>query len=512
MRAKIRFRLASLIVLAICLSACSPIQSGSQAESPIDSSADQPLVQDVQEALPTRPAYEPGTLVEYFAQTGDTLPGLAGRFNTTVADIHAANPIIPPDVTTLPAGLPMEIPIYYRAFWGSPYQIIPDGFFVNGPAQIEFDTAAFVASGDGWFSSFNDSAAQQFLSGPEIIDLVATNFSVSPQLLLAMLEYSSGAISSPQFESSLRQYPLHYSAEFYEGVYLQLVWAANTLNNAYYGWRTGKLIEFEQPNGSLFRPDPWQNAASVALQYFYAQTLSQEAFEQAIGPSGLAASFAMLYGDPWTAESEHIPGSLFQPDLRFPFVPGEPWSFTGGPHTGWGDGEPRAALDFAPGVETRGCVDTDVWATAVAAGEIVRTDEGIAVLDLDGDGDERTGWVIFYLHLKSEGRAKLGSSLEAGQPIGHPSCEGGSSTGSHIHIARKYNGEWLPAAGALPFIMENWVPYEDEVIYFGTLSKQGQTIIACACSDANSAIRSNADPVILATPQPEETETQESSE
>jgi hypothetical protein len=60
--------------------------------------------------------------------------------------------------------------------------------------------------------------------------------------------------------------------------------------------------------------------------------------------------------------------------------------------------------------------------------------------------------------------------------------------------------------------MENWVPHEDEVIYFGTLSKQGQTIIACACSDANSAIRSNADPVILATPQLEETETQESSE
>jgi hypothetical protein len=60
--------------------------------------------------------------------------------------------------------------------------------------------------------------------------------------------------------------------------------------------------------------------------------------------------------------------------------------------------------------------------------------------------------------------------------------------------------------------MENWVPFEDEVIYLGTLNRQGQTITACACSDANSAMFSNASPVVLATPQPEEVNPQESSE
>ena len=88
----------------------------------------------------------PGELVDYTAQTGDTLPGLAVRFNTTVAEILAANPFIPPDATTMPPGMPMKIPIYYLPLWGSPYQIIPDSLFVNGPAQVGFDTEAFVAA------------------------------------------------------------------------------------------------------------------------------------------------------------------------------------------------------------------------------------------------------------------------------------------------------------------------------------------------------------------------------
>ena len=62
--------------------------------------------------FPTRRAYEPGELVEYIAQTGDTLP-LATRFNTTESEIRKANPIIPDDAT-MPPGMPMQIPIYYR--------------------------------------------------------------------------------------------------------------------------------------------------------------------------------------------------------------------------------------------------------------------------------------------------------------------------------------------------------------------------------------------------------------
>ncbi len=74
--------------------------------------------------------------------------------------------------------------------------------------------------------------------------------------------------------------------------------------------------------------------------------------------------------------------------------------------------------------------------------------DGLA-LDLDGDGDERTGWVIFYLHLSAASRAPAGKQLHVGDMIGYPSCQGGELvTGTHVHIARKYNGEWILADGA----------------------------------------------------------------
>jgi len=133
--------------------------------------------------LPTRPDYAPGELVDYLAQTGDTIPALAAHFNTTVGQIMAANPIVPQDATTMPPGLPMKIPIYYRSLWGSPFHILPDSAFVNGPDQIGFDPSAFVASKSGWWNGYSAyvPAALHDLTGAEIVEYVATNWSLSPR-------------------------------------------------------------------------------------------------------------------------------------------------------------------------------------------------------------------------------------------------------------------------------------------------------------------------------------------
>jgi LysM repeat protein len=81
--------------------------------------------------LPTRPPYTPGELVDYTVQSGDTMPALASRFNTSIEEIREANPIIPEDTTTLPPGMPMEIPIYYEPLWGTSYQIFPDSHYAS---------------------------------------------------------------------------------------------------------------------------------------------------------------------------------------------------------------------------------------------------------------------------------------------------------------------------------------------------------------------------------------------
>ncbi|MGZ6346304.1 MAG: LysM peptidoglycan-binding domain-containing protein, partial [Anaerolineales bacterium] len=116
---------------------------------------------------PSRPEYNPGEIVDYVAQTGDTLPALAARFNTTIQQIRETNPIIPSDATTMPPGMPMKIPIYYLPFWGTTFQILPDSQFINGPAAIGFDTEAFVASHPGWLKDYRAYAGDANHSGAE---------------------------------------------------------------------------------------------------------------------------------------------------------------------------------------------------------------------------------------------------------------------------------------------------------------------------------------------------------
>jgi LasA protease len=443
--------------------------------------------------FPTRPSYSPGELVEYTAQTGDSLPVLAIRFHTSVAEIREANPIIPDGATTLPPGMPMQIPIYYQPFWGSAFQILPDSLFVNGPAMLTFDTAAFVETSSGWLANYSEYAAGANRSGAEIVDYVAQNFSISPQLLLTLLDYQTGALSQASLPVTVdSQYPLGHQSWNHRGLYLQLVWAANFLNNGYYAWRTGNLTVLDLPDGTIERPDPWQNAATVALQHYFSQNFGINEYRLAAGPDGFARTFQEHFGNPWEGDQPHIPGSLVQPELRLPFEAGKTWAYTGGPHTGWGTGEPWAAIDFAPPSAASGCIPSNEWNTALADGVVARVDVGVLELDLDGDGDPRTGWVILYLHVATREKVPLGAVLSAGDPIGHPSCEGGTSTGTHIHIARKYNGEWIPADGILPFNLEGWIAHNGTTIYRGTLTRFSNTIVASANAIQASYITAEA--------------------
>jgi murein DD-endopeptidase MepM/ murein hydrolase activator NlpD len=439
--------------------------------------------------LPTRPAYLPGTLVDYTVQPGDSLDQLAVRFNTSAAEIRANNPTIPGQVTFLPPGMPMKIPIYYQPLWGSPYQILPDELFVNGPAQVGFNASEFLSGRPGWLEDFRGPAGTEIVSAGEIIMTVARDYSVSPRLLLALLEYQSQGVTSPTAPAGSDVEPLGFRTLNYDGLYLQLVWVANSLNNAYYNYRDGRVTSITHLDGTMERPDPWQNAATVALQVYYNRYLSGDAYARAIGPDGLAATYAKLFGDPWKNRQPHIPGNLQQPPLQLPFEPGKTWALTGGPHTGWGTGAPFAAIDFAPPSTISGCVSSGEWVTAMADGVVVRAEDGLVMEDLDGDGNEQTGWDILYLHVVHDDSIARGLVLHAGDRLGHPSCERGEATGTHAHLVRKYNGEWMEAGGTVPFNLEGWVAHAGNAAYAGTLTKDGRTITACVCSDHNTFIK-----------------------
>jgi murein DD-endopeptidase MepM/ murein hydrolase activator NlpD len=205
---------------------------------------------------------------------------------------------------------------------------------------------------------------------------------------------------------------------------------------------------------------------------------------------GLTATYRTLFGELPDQTAELIPGSLTQPEMLLPFTPNKVWSYTGAPHPAWGENQPWAALDFAPPAELSGCAASPEWVTAVADGVLARTELGLAILDLDGDGDERTGWAVLYLHLARNDAAPEGKNVKAGDVIGHPSCERGNATGTHVHIARKYNGEWIPADGALAFNLEGWIAHSNGVPYKGTLTRFSQTVTASTSSDQSTQLES----------------------
>jgi len=82
------------------------------------------------------------------------------------------------------------------------------------------------------------------------------------------------------------------------------------------------------------------------------------------------------------------------------------------------------------------------------------------------------------MHIATQDRAALGVEVKQGDLIGYASCEGGISTGTHIHLARKYNGVWIPAYGDSPFVLGGWVISSAGSVYDGYMERNGETIEA----------------------------------
>ena len=110
--------------------------------------------------------------------------------------------------------------------------------------------------------------------------------------------------------------------------------------------------------------------------------------------------------------------------------------------------------------------------------------------DLDNDGYEQTGWDVLYMHVAAQDRVQAGTYVYAGDRIGHPSCEGGIANATHLHIVRKYNGEWIPADGNLPFVLGGWVSSGTGTEYNGYL-KQGSITLEASegITDTNQISR-----------------------
>lgn len=427
---------------------------------------------------PPHPLPTPRTEAEqYTVQSGDTLALIAQRYGISYQMIVEANEIDNPNL--IDVGLELTVPPPDPDQQRPDLKIIPDSELVYGPYSAYFDVQDFIERQGGYLSQYTEELAEDDVrSGAEIVQQVALDFSVNPRLLLAVLEYQSGWLTQAEPDEETLPYPLGYPDPAREGLYLQLAYAANELNRGYYLWQVHGIATWVLGDGTVLLPSPLVNAGTAGVQQLFSRLYGRPGFEQAVSAQGLLATYSQLFGYPFDYTLELLPAGLAQPELLLPFQAGEAWAFTGGPHGSWGNGSAWGALDFAPPGEVLGCVPSDAWVTAMADGVIVRAGEGAVLQDLDGDGLEQTGWALLYMHIESRDRVAPGTFVRAGERIGHPSCEGGFSTGTHLHVARKYNGQWLAADGPLPFSLGEWVSAGAGREYDGYLISDGKTVEA----------------------------------
>lgn len=405
---------------------------------------------------------------EHVVKAGETLFVIAQTYNTTVNTLATLNNLANPDL--LEVGQVLDLPS--EPLQQTPaVKLLPDNRLVRAET---LSVAALVQSFNSYLPyardivttrTANGAGLDEELNGIQIVERVSLEYSVDPRLLLAVLEYRAGWLSKPNPSPLLQTYPI-ISDLARAGLYKQLAFLANELNRGYYGWKGRGLRTIEFSSGQRLALNRQLNPASIAVQTAFSRFLGYEEWQAAVSTNGLYRTYVQFFGDPFVGAFEPVPANLQQPPLALPFARGEVWYYTGGAHGGWGSGSAWGALDFAPPDERPAgtlCYTSLIPVRAVADGIVARSGDGVLILDLDYDGNEATGWTILYLHVSETPPA--GVVVRQGDPIGFASCAGGFSNATHLHIARRYNGEWLPTDCTQclpeytppPFVMSGWV-------------------------------------------------------
>ncbi len=425
----------------------------------------------------------------YYTQSGDTMGGLVARFGVREEDISSPKPL--EKTGFLNPGQLLMIPDVLEGV-DPMAKLLPDCEVVYSASALDFNISEYVSQANGYLNRYTEYVEDRWYSGADIIKKVATENSINPRLLLALLEFQGHWVFGEPQNLAEADYPLGRIIFSRQGLYRQMTWAVHEINRAYFGWRSGEVTTVIFTDGESRQLNPQINAGTAALLGVLARVYTPvEWAGSTYGTDSLPVRYEQMFGSPWQRAQNVeplIPPDLTQPEMELPYAVDHAWCYTGGPHMVWGEDSPYAALDFAPPDEVKGCTPSLDWLTAPAAGLVVRSENGVVLLDLDGDGFEQTGWTILFLHVGTEGRVDVGTWVEQDGKIGHPSCEGGSATGRHIHIARKFNGEWMLADGPIPFVLSGWQSFAGDAAYQGTIVRGDEIIRARSYGSSETLI------------------------
>ncbi len=224
----------------------------------------------------------------YTVQPSDTLGLIAQRYGVSIEQLVEANTLANPDI--LPVGVVLTIPAPDPGNMGPDYKVLPDSELVYGPASTTFDIAGFIQDQGGYLAHYQqevDEVSKKTLSGAQIVQGIAQDYSVNPRLLLAVLEYQSGWVTNPNPKQAAVDYPIGIRDPRKKGLYHQLAWAANALNRGYYLWRVNGVSSWLLSDGSIVPIAPTINAGTAGVQQMFAYLYDRSKWNDAVSDKGL---------------------------------------------------------------------------------------------------------------------------------------------------------------------------------------------------------------------------------
>ena len=316
--------------------------------------------------------------------------------------------------------------------------------------MFNFDIEAFLAS-----------QAPHLLPYAEQISHWAGYSSISPRVLLALMEQQSGVLRSTNHSAKQLKQPFAAlsSKNDFAG---QLQDVADQLATRLYSTPTHPAAsEFGKQQAASAIDFLFENAELQGMSEAQSPTDPQE-MQQRAAALQFNNIYQQLFSEEFAAVSnrQDQQQGVAQPSaddpvmmagpangfLQFPFPLGQSWH-VGGAHTNSGSGNyPMSSLDMSQGGGW-GSNQSNRWVSASAAGSFKRHSSCFAEVVHSG------GWSTTYYHLMNI-QHNTGASVSKNARIANPAntqgqalCNGGASTGPHQHWSLKQNGSWTHLNG-----------------------------------------------------------------
>ncbi|CAM4086984.1 M23 family metallopeptidase [Pseudoalteromonas byunsanensis] len=281
------------------------------------------------------------------------------------------------------------------------------------------------------WDSFFQSYAPHLSDKKEVILHWAGYSSINPKLLIALMEQQSLVISNPTKQSLTAPFATLSSRSGFNN---QVEDIALSLSKRYYSY-----LELSEKLDA--RNTPSTNAATVALV-----SLLQK---QPLGLTKVIAQYEQLFDyDSLLLSSDSQANTAMASDfkaqaafgMQLPWPSGYAW-YSGGAHSNTGSGYPYSSLDFNNG--SGGWGSNTPWVQASHGGTVTRYSScNIRVT-------HSSGYATQYYHMDSL-QYQSGDVISAGAWLGRYAnsrnqalCQGGSSTGPHVHFSLLSNGRFI---------------------------------------------------------------------